>query len=139
MTSRDSAKLSESGTAKFCVVVSVVNDEDGEIMSWIGGRGLKVAGRGRLLRGRPRFPAGAVVCSGLRGKVFSNEEELLLSRTDTGLEVWNWLLDKESLSMVTVESSVFTVRLLPKKESSVFTVRPPPEKESSQNVESHSK
>ena len=74
------------------VAVSVT-DEAGE-MSWIGGRGLKVAGRGRLLRARPRcWPGVATVCSGLLrdGRLLSLEQELLLSSTETGLEVWNWL------------------------------------------------
>ena len=89
-------------------------------MSCIARRGLKVAGRGRLLRARPRLPG--VMVSGLRGTFFSPEQELLLSRTETGLEVWNCWWD-ESLLM---------------NDSSFFMVRLPPEKESSTKFESHS-
>lgn len=123
---RDSAKfsVSEEALGTSCnawsgVVVSVT-EEAGEI-SWIGGRGLKVAGRGRLLRARPRcWPGVATVGSGLRGcRLLSLEQELLLSRTETGLEVWNWLWVK-SLG------------------SSLFIVRLPPQNESSTKFESHS-
>lgn len=102
---QDSAKFSESDET---LLPEFVGD-----MS-CGGRGMKDGGRGRLLRARPRLPAAARVS-------LSPEQELLLlllSRTETGLEVWNWFDgDKEE---------VLTVRV------------PAPEKESSTKFESHS-
>lgn len=62
---------------------------------------------------------------GPRGVVFSPPEEellLLLSKTETGLEVWNWLWED----------------LLLRVEFSFPRVNPPPENESSTKVESHS-
>jgi hypothetical protein len=53
--------------------------------------------------------------SGLRGTFFSTVQELLLSRTETGLEVWNWWWDD---SLLIADSSFFMVRLPPEKESS---------------------
>lgn len=119
---RDSAKLSVSDAAfgtscnAWSGVVVSVTEEAGEIRWIIGDRGLKVAGRGRLLRARPRcWPGVATVGSGLRGcRVLSLEQELLLSRTETGLEVWNWLL----LCVKSLTSSLFIVRPSPQNESS---------------------
>ena len=48
---------------------------------------LKEDARLRLLR--PRFTR--KLSSGLIGAGFAAEQELLLSSTDTGLEVWNWI------------------------------------------------
>lgn len=98
-----------------------VREEVGDTI-WIAGRGLKVAGRGRLLLARWRLRWVGLSVAG-----FPTEEELLLvvvllSRTETGLEVWKWLWD-ESLLM---EGFCF------------LRVMPPLEKESSTNVESHS-
>lgn len=119
----DSAKLSDSDETRWWAEATrgfSTDEEEGE-MSWITGLGLKVAGRGRLLRARcgPRW-------RGLIGTVFPPEEELLLllllSTTETGLEVWNWLCGE---SLVT-------------RRFSFPTVSPPPEKESSTKVDSHS-
>lgn len=98
------------------------SEEVGE-MSWITERGLKVAGRGRLLRARWRpswvEPMGTMA--------FSPELEelllLLLSRTETGLEVLNWLWEGSFLSV----------------EFCCSRVMPPSEKESSMKFESHSR
>lgn len=119
-TGGDSAKFSESDEIPIGTNFRGTSTGEGE-MSWMAALGLKVAGRGRLLRARcgPRW-------LGLSGIVFPPEEELLLllllSKTEMGLEVLNWLS----------EGSVLMHEL------SFAMVIPPPENESSTKVESHS-
>lgn len=109
---RDSAKLPDIGALKASNRWGVCKMEDAGEIKWA--RGLKVAGRGRLLRAR---------FSWLAGSVFPLEQALLLSRTEIGLEVWNWFRG-ESL-----EEEVHWL---------FSSVRPPLAKESSTKVDSHS-
>jgi len=83
-------------------------------ISSMAGRGLKVVGRGRFVR---------AFFSWLMGMVLPLEVELQLSRTEIGLEVWNWPCE---VSLVEVKLVFFSM------------VIPPPEKESSTKFESHS-
>lgn len=121
----DSAKFSESNEltpgATNCWGLTDVGN-----MRWFTDRGLKVVGRGRLVRARCG-PRG----HGLRGgSVFPGPELdvdellllLLLSSTETGLEVRNLLSEDSFLT----------------EQCSFPSVKPPQEKESSTNVESHS-
>lgn len=120
----DSAKFSESEDGLEMTFGCVFSPKAGEI-SCIAGRGLNVAGRGRLLRARPQGTGTTLTMSGLRDAGFSPEQELLLSRTETGLDVRNWLCTRSLLVMLDDASSFFMVRL-------------PSEKESSTKFESHS-